>query len=122
MKMVSRTPSCSIMCQIEAAKDFRFRSGVSCDLLPESIGYAVCRFLQATPALRHSLVLESYRLRLAKGKERRTHRRSFVAPAALLELPGGWVQVRLTVTPIGVTVTEVRLCEEYPQSPEKHRS
>lgn len=114
MKLVSRTASHSVTCQIEAAKELRLRTQTPCALLPESVGYAACRFLRSSSALRHSLAEESYRLRLAKGRARRTLRRSIVAPAALMELPGSWAQVSLTVTPIGVTVTGVRLCEEYP--------
>lgn len=114
MKLVSRTASHSVTCQIEATKELRFRTQTQCALLPESVGYAACRFLRSSPTLSHSLAEESYRLRLAKGQKRRTLRHSIVAPAALMELPGSWAQVSLTVSPIGVTVTGVRLCEEYP--------
>lgn len=36
-------------------------------------------------------------------------RRRFVAPAALLELPRGWIAVTVSVSPSGVTVERVGL-------------
>lgn len=121
MKKTMTMTSGACSCVLETAKDIHFnadRSGG--DLLPESAGYAVCRFLRSSSALRGTLVRESYRLRIADGKGRKTVRRSFVAPGALMELPGAWVQVTLSVTPSGVTVTGVRLCEAYP-SPYRKR-
>ena len=66
MKLVSRTASHSVTCQIEATKELHFRTQTQCALLPESVGYAACRFLRSSPTLSHSLAEESYRLRLTK--------------------------------------------------------
>lgn len=110
-------------CTLETAKDLHFRALKSGgDLLPESAGYAVCRFLRTSSALRGALVRESYQLRIADGKGRRTVRRSFVAPGVLMELPGAWVQVTLRVAASGVTVTGVRLCETYPNPPRARKN
>lgn len=120
MKKTMTLTSAACSCQLETAKDIRFHGGArSADLLPESAGYAVCRFLRSSSALRGALVRESYRLRIASGKGRRTVRRSFVAPASLMELPAAWVRVTLTVSATGVTVTGVYLFEEYPKPPRK---
>ena len=120
MKKMMTLTSAACSCQLETAKDIRFHGGaVGGDLLPESAGYAVCRFLRSSSALRGVLVRESYRLRLASGKGRRTVRRCFVAPAALMELPGAWARVTLNITATGVTVTGMYLCEEYPTSRER---
>lgn len=122
MKKTMKMTSAACSCALETAKDIRFHSGAkSGDLLPESAGYAVCRFLRSGSTLRGELVRESYRLRLASGKGRRTVRRSFVAPGALMELPAAWVRVTLTVTAAGVTVTGVYLCEAYP-APHRKRA
>lgn len=120
MKKTMTLTSAACSCQLETAKDLRFHGGaVGADLLPESAGYAVCRFLRSSSALRGVLVRESYQLRIASGKGRRTVRRCFVASGPLMELPGAWVRVALTVTATGVTVTGVYLCGEYPPSRER---
>jgi hypothetical protein len=117
MKMVSRTASSTCTCQLTAAAQLRITSRVPCDLAPESIGYAACRFIRSSSALRHSLTWQSYQLRLAKGGDRRTKYSRIVAPAFLMELPGNWAQVRLAISPAGVNVVEVRLSADYPKPP-----
>lgn len=120
MKKTMTLTSAACSCQLETAKDLRFHGGaVGADLLPESAGYAVCRFLRSSSALRGVLVRESYRLRIASGKGRRTVRRCFVAPGPLMELPSAWARVTLNITATGVAVTGVFLCEEYPPSRER---
>ena len=122
MKKVFSLTSAAYTCQLEAARTFRFHAGATgADLLPESALYAVCRFLRSSSALRGALVRESYKLRVATGKGRRSVRRSFLAPGPLMELPGAWVRVTLTVTAAGVSVTGVYLCEEYPSPPRTRR-
>ena len=98
-------------CPVKAARDLRLDIRVPCGLEPESIGYAVRRFIRRSPALMKRYAGESYRFRLGK---RRKADRAFAAPAVLLELPGAWAQVRLTVTPAGVTIRRVGL---YPGLP-----
>lgn len=118
MKKVFSLTSAAYTCQLEAARTFRFHGGaMGTDLLPESALYAVCRFLRSSSALRGALVRESYKLRVGTGKGRRSVRRSFVAPGPLMELPGAWVRVTLTVTAAGVSVTGVYLSERYPAPP-----
>jgi hypothetical protein len=120
MKKTMTLTSAAYSCALETAKDIRFHGGVrGADLLPESAGYAACRFLRSSSALRGVLVRESYQLRIASGKGRRTVRRCFVAPAALMELPSAWARVTLNITATGVAVTGVFLCEEYPHSRER---
>ena len=120
MKKTMTLTSAACSCQLETAKDLRFHGGaVGADLLPESAGYAACRFLRSSSALRGVLVRESYRLRIASGKGRRTVRRCFVAPGPLMELPSAWARVTLNITATGVAVTGVFLCEEYPHSRER---
>jgi hypothetical protein len=117
MKLVSKMTSGTCTCQLTIAKQIRFLSPVPCDLAPESAGYAVCRFVRRSPALRHTLARQSYQLRLAKGGDRRTKYSRIVAPAFLMELPGNWAQVRLAISPAGVNVVEVRLSADYPKPP-----
>lgn len=120
MKKMMKMTSGACSCVLETAKDIRFNGGArNGGLLPESAGYAACRFLRSSTVLRGTLVRESYRLRLATGKGRRTVRRSFVAPGALMELPAAWVRVTLAVTAAGVTVSGVYFGEEYPAARRK---
>lgn len=97
-------------CPVKAARSLRLDLRVRCDLEAESVSYAVRRFIRRSPALMRAFAGESYRLRLERGRSRQ----SFVAPAALLELPGTWAAVRLTITPGGVEVTRIGLFNSLP--------
>lgn len=103
-----------ITVEITGAQQLHFRSAYPCDLCPEALVYAVCRFLSCMPSLLNPLAEESCRMRFSKGKGRRPVRRRFTAPALLLELPGVWAVVDLLVGPETITVTGLTLSPEFP--------
>ena len=99
----------SLSCEVSAAKTLRVTDRVGASLRGDVVGYAVCRFLRRSRALAREYVRQSYDLRLEKRRSGRTGTRRFLAPAPLLELPGAWCAVRLSVTAAGVTVESVGL-------------
>lgn len=110
MKMTIGTGYGALSCELSVADDMVFTSEVSCEgYLAESIRYAVCRFLRKNRQACDRYVTMSYKMRFAKGKARKAKRCRFTAPAKLLELPGGSVEVILAVDPVGVTVKSVSI-------------
>ena len=110
MKKTSCSHARPYSCPVQVGRGLRFDLRVSCDLEDESIVYAVCRFIRRSPALMGDFAGESYRLRLQRGKTRR----SFVAPASLLELPGSWAAVSLRILPTGAEITRIGLYDCLP--------
>lgn len=109
MKLTIENGYGSLSCDVSAAKSLRVLNWTDTPLEPDVAAYAVCRFLRKSRALCGEYVRESYRLRLAKGKARKTKYRSFLAPASLMELPGVWCAVKLYVSSSGVVVEAVGL-------------
>ena len=117
MKMTAMLGSRRLSCALSAAgsPEISFRE-VSCDLLPESVTYAVCRLFSRSESLCRTSVPESYACRLTGGRDRRPRRRQIVLPAGLAELPGVWARVSFQVGPEGVTITGVTLSRRFPFS------
>ena len=113
MKLSTGTGYGAISCNITVSKDMLFTSEVPCNRLgTEAAGYAVCRFLKRSPKDAYRYIRESYRLRLASGKNRRRKTCWLSGPARALELPGAWVRIQLCISPEGISVERVEL---YPQ-------
>ena len=115
MKMTTSRFESAITVELTAAPDLRIRSEVPCDLCPEALGYAACRFLAHTPRLARYYAARSCELRF--GSSRRDRKPQYfrvLARAALLELPGGWAALRLRVDPDGITVTGLELTRARP--------
>ena len=104
-----------LICEITTADSMRIRSQIDCDLEAETIRYAVTRFFCKSKKL-SNYVWESYSLRLQKGKDRRARRHSCIIPAVLMELPGKWVKIRFSVTPIGVVIEQVHILAQLTDS------
>lgn len=121
MKMVNGTGYNAAACQIAAAKEFTFTALVPCDLEPEAVSYAVCRFFYRSRSLCRTYVMESCALRFAKGKARKTRHYRCVIPAPLMELPGNWVKVNFAVDAVGVTIRRAALLWSYPEGAEIRR-
>ncbi len=107
MKLTTGTGYGALTCDLSVSPNLSFYTKTDCDLELDSIGYAACRFLRHTNKLCRTYVKKSYDLRFAKGKARKPVRCFFVAPSALMELPGAWTHVRITVSPAGVVVDHV---------------
>lgn len=104
----------SLACEIAIAPDFTFHSSVPCDLEPDTIRYAVRRFFCKSSRICRDCTLASWRLRLASPRRRRPERWNYILPAALLELPGAWARVTVSVTAVGVQVHRVTLLRQLP--------
>lgn len=110
MKLTTGNGYGALSCDLTVAEDMSFTSEVNCEgYASESISYAACRFLRRSQQARNRYVTMSYKMRFAKGKGRRAKRCRFIAPAKLMELPGGSVLVTLSVDPAGVTVESVSI-------------
>ncbi|MCD8188706.1 MAG: hypothetical protein LUD78_00530 [Clostridiales bacterium] len=106
----------TIGCTFDFAPGFSWsaESGAK-ELAADTVRYAVRRYLNHSDTLRRRLAQASYRLRLASGgKGGKAQRLRCVVPARVLELPGNWAELRVTVNARGVTVTQLRLTQDYP--------
>lgn len=101
MKMVYH----GIVCDVKARENLSAEIG---ELCPEAVAYAVCRLFTKSVSLRKAYVPESYRMRLASGKGRKTKRHRCVIPACLAEIDGELLQIDFSVDCTGVTVQKVK--------------
>lgn len=113
MKLSLGNEPLAASCILEAGKSVRVDVDPALSAARDTLLYAVCRFIRHSSSLCREYVWTSYQLRLGSGRARRTQRRSFVAPAALLELPRGWVAVNVSVSPAGVAVERVGLYASF---------
>ncbi len=97
-------------CTLTVSNTVRVEIAPSLSVNRDTLLYAVCRFIRHSSSLCREYIGMSWQLRLQSGRARRPKRRSFVAPAALLELSRGWVCVSVSVNPAGVTIDRVALC------------
>ncbi len=98
----------SLRCQVRDSSDLK----VSCALRgihPDTVCYAVKRFLVKDGRMRASVARQSYRLRLEKGKRRKPVPRTLRGPAARFGLPGDTVSAAFTVSAEGVLLTSAEL-------------
>ncbi len=110
MKITNGTGYGSITCGLSISKDLTVYSQVPIDHLETvSVGYAVCHFLKNAPKTAARYILASYRMRLAKGTQRKVKTCWLYGPSSPLELPGEWARIRLSVGPEGITVERVEL-------------
>ena len=114
MKMVIRNGQSTIKCQISAAKELHFYSQKPCDLEEDTVSYAACRFFSKSAALCKLYAAESYRMRLAQGRGRKSKKHQCILPAQFMELPGNWARIHFTVDPVGVTIRGIDLLERFP--------
>lgn len=122
MKLVTKNTCCPVTVELTAAPDLRFRSEVPCDLCPEAIRYAACRFIARSPRLAGFYAAQSCSLRFESGRRARRPRTfRCTAPAALLELPGAWAELRVRVDAETVKITALSLTAAYPRAAEKAR-
>lgn len=104
----------SLACEIAIAPDFTFHSSVPCDLEPDTVRYAVRRFFCKSSRICRDCTWASWQLRLVSARQRRPVRWTYSLPAALLELPGAWARVTVSVSAVGVQVHRVALLQQYP--------
>ena len=101
MKMTYR----GLECRIKARPDLNAAIGELCS---EAVVYGVSRLMSKSESVCREYVCESYRMRLATGKGRRSKRHSCVIPAFLAEIDGELLRIDLTVDGSGVTIQNIR--------------
>ena len=97
-----------VRCEVRDAAGLK----VSCGLRgvhPDTVSYAVKRFLVKDGRMRASIARQSYRLRLEKGKRRKPVQRTLRGPAARFGLPGDTVIAAFTVSAEGALLTSAEL-------------
>lgn len=109
MKMSTGGGYRTLTCNLSVSPQLSLKTSVPCPYEADTIAYAVCRFLRHS-TVTSQYVTESYRLRFAKGKARRSVTRWFLAAAAPMGLPEGCVLARVSISPDGVTLEHVSLC------------
>lgn len=100
---------------LRTADGLRIRTQIPCDLDRAALEYAALRFLAHNPRLLGYYAMQSCRLRFEKGRGG-SQRFRCVAPAMLLELPGSWVRLGISVNREAVTVTALELLADYPRA------
>lgn len=104
----------NFVCEVTVENGFSFYSEVECMYDNETIAYAVERFLVHCPRFVKECTNESWQIRIAKGKERRPHRFTYLVPGILMELPVEWVRLTGDIDVIGINVKKVELLREHP--------
>ena len=100
-----------IVCGLKLSEGFTCTGFMPDGYGRETIVYALTRFLRRNGEARAKLVRMSCEMRFAKGRERKPHRLTLMAPATAMELPCGTAKIRLTVTAFGVEVQSFLLLD-----------
>ncbi len=101
-------------CEMLVSDTCEFRTEVACDYEKDTICYATERYFERSKSLHRYCALESYKIRISKGKNQRRQRFKFYIPSILMELPGEWTEVRGFIDCCGIVVTSIRLLAEHP--------
>lgn len=104
----------NFVCEAIVESGFTFCSEVECMYDNETIAYAVERFLVQCPRFVRECTNESWQVRIAKGKERRPRRFTYLVPGILMELPGEWVRLTGDIDAVGIKIKKVELLREHP--------
>ncbi len=97
MKMIYR----SLECEVKVRSGLKVEIG---ELCADAVNYAVCRLFVRSSGLCREYVRESYCMRIANGKGKKSRRHRSVLPAFLAEMEGELLQIDFTVDSTGVTV------------------
>lgn len=111
MKMISGGANRSLACNVWVSSNLTFITSTS-GIKPDTAGYAACRFLTKCDSLSRDYTDLSYKIRLGKGKDRKTKYEWFVVPAALMELPGGWAKVEVAINDRGVEIRKIVIADD----------
>lgn len=104
----------NVICEVAVVNNYSFTTEVACEYNKDTIGYAVERFFARCSSFCKTCTYESWQLRIAKGKARKNHKFTYLIPATLMELPGGWVRVSGEIDTVGVKVMKVELLKDHP--------
>lgn len=104
----------NIVCEVSVAENYDFHTQAACNYDKDTIAYAVERFFTRCTRFREECTYESWQIRIAKGKARRSHKFVYVVPAVLMELPGGWVRLTGDIDAVGVHIKKVEILNIHP--------
>lgn len=104
----------SIACEVTVAENYNFFTEVSCEYEKDTIAYAAEHFFTKCRRFRRECTYQSWQHRIAKGKARRPENFTYLIPAILMELPGGWVRLDGNIDAAGVKINRIELLEEHP--------
>lgn len=104
----------NIVCEVSVAENYAFRSEVTCQYDNGTVAYAVERFFTHCTLFCRECTYESWQIRIAKGKARRSHNFTYLIPAVLMELPGIWIRLVGDIDAVGVNIKKVELLNEHP--------
>ena len=99
----------NLVCQINFAENFKFEPKAVCDYCDEAAKYAVARTFTKSQAISKLCTNMSWRIRLAKGKQRKHRYFAFRIPAGIMELPGSMALVKGYVDEVGAVISYVEL-------------
>ena len=105
MKMTAKYGYRKVTCDLIREKDMNVQvRDMPTDLLPETVVYAVCRFLRHHQELMTGYIRQSYNLRFARN---RTLRHEMVLPSLPMDLPIGCVRLRFFVKADGIHIYSI---------------
>lgn len=104
----------NMACEVSVTENYTFYSEVTCEYEKDVIAYAVEHFFSSSTRFCKECAYESWKIRLAKAKEKKSHLFTYLVPAALMELPGSWVSLAGYINSAGVHISKVELLKEYP--------
>ena len=97
-----------VRCEVRDAAGLTVFCGLK-GIHPDTVSYAVKRFLVKDGRMRASIARQSYRLRLEKGKRRKPVRRTVRGSARRFGLPGDTVAASFTVSAEGASLDSAEL-------------
>lgn len=100
----------SLVCEFKVDDNFSFYSEVDCEYENDTIRYAVEKFFAHAEDFNKSCTRQSWECRIAKRRNDRKRKFSYVVAASSMELPGTWVQVMGQIDQIGACVRKVKIC------------
>lgn len=104
----------SIVCEVTVAENYNFFTEVACEYEKDTIAYAVELFFTKCRRFRRECTYQSWQHRIAKGRARQPEKFSYLIPAVLMELPGGWVRLDGNIDEDGLKIQKVELLKEHP--------
>lgn len=104
----------TIICEVSVTANCTITVSDSCDYPKDTIAYAVEKFFSRYAKTYRECTYESWQLRIAKGRKKRTRRFEYIIPAVFMELPGNWVRVYGNIDVVGMNISRIELLKDHP--------
>ena len=99
----------NVVCEIGFTDHFHFDSDQECEYCEDAVKYAVTRVFNKSEKIRRYCTRTSWRMRLAKGKEKRKEFFVWSIPSCCLALPGDTTVVKGRIDQRGVFISKISL-------------